>query len=283
MLDPLTGSVGRAGSGRWRRRCGIATGVVLAAQVGALTGYLAQRVLGQYDLALLDATVAPRLLFVAPNLNEAAGRLEADREELLRWVAFHEVTHAVQFTSVPWLREHLGGMLRELLDSLEVKVDARGLMGLPGGGDLRGWSHDPPGRSRVAGHGAERRALIDRMQATMAVIEGHAEHVMDAVGIDVLPVPGRPPGVARATSGEPSAAPAHLRATARARAEDAPVPGRQALLRPRRRGRRNRRARARLERAGGASYPRRARRPRRVDEANSCSATHRLNPGILAL
>ena len=187
MLDPLTGKVAE-GLGPLAAPLRIATGLVLAAQVGALTGYLAQRVLGQYDLALLDATVAPRLLFVAPNLNEAAGRLEADREELLRWVAFHEVTHAVQFTSVPWLREHLAGMLREMLASLEVRVDARGLLNLPGGGDLKGLvTMIRQGDLVTLVMGPDRRALIDRLQATMAVIEGHAEHVMDAVGAEVLP------------------------------------------------------------------------------------------------
>ena len=35
--------------------------------------------------------------------------------------------------------------------------------------------------------GPERKALIDRLQATMALIEGHAEHVMDAAGAPVLP------------------------------------------------------------------------------------------------
>jgi putative hydrolase len=34
--------------------------------------------------------------------------------------------------------------------------------------------------------GEERMAIIDRLQATMAVVEGHAEHVMDAVGRDAL-------------------------------------------------------------------------------------------------
>jgi coenzyme F420 biosynthesis associated uncharacterized protein len=187
LLDPLTGRVAE-GLGPLAAPLRLATGVVLAAQVGALTGYLSQRVLGQYDLALLDATVAPRLLFVAPNLNEAAGKLDADREELLRWVAFHEVTHAVQFTSVPWLREHLGGMLRELLDSLEVNVDTKGLLNLPKGGDIRQLiATIRSGDLVTLVMGDERRAVIDRMQATMAVIEGHAEHVMDAVGADVLP------------------------------------------------------------------------------------------------
>ena len=36
------------------------------------------------------------------------------------------------------------------------------------------------------GAGAERKAVLDRVQATMALIEGHAEHVMDAAGGEVL-------------------------------------------------------------------------------------------------
>ncbi|MEA2354015.1 MAG: hypothetical protein QOD61_144 [Solirubrobacteraceae bacterium] len=186
MLDPITGKVAE-GFGPLAAPLRVATGVVLAAQVGALTGYLAQRVLGQYDLALLDASVAPRLLFVAPNLIESAGKLDADREELLRWVAFHEVTHGVQFSSVPWLRDHLGEMLRELLGSLDVQVDTRGLLNLPKGGDIRQLIETIRSGDLVTlVMGEDRRAVIDRLQATMAVIEGHAEHVMDAVGAEVL-------------------------------------------------------------------------------------------------
>ena len=33
----------------------------------------------------------------------------------------------------------------------------------------------------------QERATLERMQATMAVLEGHAEHVMDAVGAPLLP------------------------------------------------------------------------------------------------
>ena len=33
----------------------------------------------------------------------------------------------------------------------------------------------------------QRKAIIDRLQAVMAIIEGHAEHVMDAAGAAVLP------------------------------------------------------------------------------------------------
>ena len=95
-----------------------ATGLLMGAQVGALTGMLSQRVLGQYDLALLDASVPPRLLLLAPNLAQAAGALQLDRDELVLWVTIHEITHAVQFSGAPWLREHLAGLITELIDGL---------------------------------------------------------------------------------------------------------------------------------------------------------------------
>ena len=98
----------------------------MGAQVGALTGVLSQRVLGQYDLALLDSTVPPRLLLLAPNLAQAARTLELDREELVLWVTIHEITHAVQFSGAPWLREHLAGMITQLIDGLQVSVDSGG-------------------------------------------------------------------------------------------------------------------------------------------------------------
>ncbi|HEY5197883.1 MAG TPA: zinc-dependent metalloprotease [Solirubrobacteraceae bacterium] len=187
ILDPLSGKIGET-MGPLGAPIRLAGGLVLAAQVGALTGYLSQRVLGQYDLGLLDPTVTPRLLFVGPNLNLAAGKLDADREELVRWVAFHEVTHAVQFGSVGWLREHLAGLLQELLAGLTVKVDTKGLFELPGRAGVRDLV-DAIRKGDLVSLvvGADRKATVDRLQATMAVVEGHAEHVMDAVGAEVLP------------------------------------------------------------------------------------------------
>jgi putative hydrolase len=39
--------------------------------------------------------------------------------------------------------------------------------------------------------GEDRWALVEEMQATMSLIEGHAEHTMDAVGAEVLPSLGK--------------------------------------------------------------------------------------------
>jgi uncharacterized protein (DUF2342 family) len=256
LLEPLTEQLGGGGSGS--RSGGItglvsgplrsASGLLLGAQVGALTGALSQRVLGQYDLALLDATVQPRLLLLGPNLAQAARNLGVDRDELVLWVTIHELTHAVQFGGAPWLREHLGGMLKELIAGLRVKLDSQSSNGDPDrnrdlnpnddpdssddpgpnddpdpdadpnpndvpdpNGDparkdgLAGWMGKLGGLSFDAGElrglverarggellrltlGDERWQLVERMQATMSLIEGHAEHTMDAVGAEVLP------------------------------------------------------------------------------------------------
>ena len=122
LLDPIGDKL--AGGGLLGGATRSAAGVLLSVEAGALTGYLSQRVLGQYEFALVDPDAPARLLFVAPNIAGAARKLDADAEQLLQWIAFHEVTHAVQFAGVPWLRPYLAGLLRDLLGSLEVKVDA---------------------------------------------------------------------------------------------------------------------------------------------------------------
>jgi coenzyme F420 biosynthesis associated uncharacterized protein len=164
-------------------------GALLALEVGGLTGLLSQRVLGQYELVLLDPDSRTRLLFLAPNLREAASKLGVDLEQLVAWVGFHEVTHAVQFTSVPWLREHLAGLLRELLESVDVEIDTRQMFSrMPTRADFdKVVAAVREGGIVTLVAGPERMAIVDRLQATMAVIEGHAEHVMDAVGRDALP------------------------------------------------------------------------------------------------
>ena len=133
--------------------------MLVGVEAGGIVGFMGRSVLGQYEIALLDPTRPPRLLLVAPNLRLAAEAFEADEAELLEWVIFHELTHAVQFTGVPWLRDHLAGMLRELLASIKVQVDPGALLrmpSLPSTDDLQG--HVGRGARRRPGrrHGGPR-------------------------------------------------------------------------------------------------------------------------------
>ena len=164
------------------------TGATMAAESGLVIGYMSQRVLGQYEVSLLDVEEPPRLLFVAPNLAKAVRELKTDRESFLGWIVLHELTHVFQFSGVPWLREHLSGLLREYMRTVEVRIEHGAAGGLP--------SFPEPSRIveefREGGLMAivqthEQRRLMKRVQATMAVVEGYSEHVMDVLGERVLP------------------------------------------------------------------------------------------------
>ena len=166
-------------------------GAAMAAEAGLVTGYLAQRILGQYELSLLEPEAPPRLLFVAPNIAEAVEAMGVDRDGFLTWIALHEVTHAFQFSGVGWLRAHLAGLLRKYLASVEVRLERAGQVGRAGLPSLP----DPAklveafreGGLIALAHTPEQRGIIDRVQATMAVVEGYSEHVMDAVGAGLIP------------------------------------------------------------------------------------------------
>jgi coenzyme F420 biosynthesis associated uncharacterized protein len=163
-----------------------AGGAVVAAEIGGLLGLFARRVLGQYELDLTDPQSPPRLLLVGPNLDRAARELGTDRGELVTWVTLHEVTHAVQFGAVDWLRPRLGGALTELLGAMDVKVDPRALLKL-GVDDLKALAESVREGGLVgAVMGAERKAVLDRVQGTMGLVEGHAEWAMDRAGGEVL-------------------------------------------------------------------------------------------------
>jgi putative hydrolase len=148
----------------------IGMGIVLSTEVGVVLGYLAQRVLGQYELVLLDEAVEdrpPRLLFVLPNLGQAVQTFGAEEDEFMTWVALHEVTHAVQFAGVPWLHSHVAGLVRELLKSAEVRLDAPRKLQFPSADEVK----------RVMGHLRQgdlisivtttpEREMLDRVQAS---------------------------------------------------------------------------------------------------------------------
>ena len=77
---------------------------ITGAEVGGLLGFMASKVLGQFD-PFHDPH--GRLLLVAPNVVHVERELDADPRDFRLWVCLHEETHRVQFTAVPWMRDHL--------------------------------------------------------------------------------------------------------------------------------------------------------------------------------
>ncbi|MGV9722647.1 zinc-dependent metalloprotease [Nocardia beijingensis] len=159
-------------------------------QAGAMLAFLSTAILGQYDpFTGADGT----LLLVAPNIVAVERALGVSPSDFRLWVCLHEVTHRVQFSSAPWLGEYMRANVEvlgevgdepmsEMLSRLVEEVRDR----------RRGGAPDDPAARGVVGllratQAPPQRAALDRLLMLGTLLEGHADHVMDAVGPAVVP------------------------------------------------------------------------------------------------
>ncbi len=164
---------------------------VLSTELGLLLGYLARRVLGQYDLALLgrEPLTSGKLYYVEPNIRAVERALGLPGDEFRMWLALHETTHAFEFEAHPWVRMHFNALLTQYMEFLkedaeQLKQGVRGLKVFV----QRARSKDSGAESWIeAVMTPEQRALFNEMQALMCVIEGYSNYVMNVVGRDLLP------------------------------------------------------------------------------------------------
>jgi coenzyme F420 biosynthesis associated uncharacterized protein len=176
LLEPLARRLVPEGKSR--------TGVrrkALGAQIGALFGYVSKKVLGQYDV-FLPPDDEGLIYFVGPNLVETERRFGLPARDFRLWVALHETTHRLQFGSTPWLRGYLRSQIDAYLST--VQVDSRQMME-----QLRRAIDEARAGTAPKGVGGilllltpEQRELFNRMQALMALLEGHASFVMNELG-----------------------------------------------------------------------------------------------------
>ncbi|MBV9844121.1 MAG: zinc-dependent metalloprotease [Kutzneria sp.] len=157
-------------------------------QAGMVLAFLSTRVLGQYD----PFGGSGRLLLVAPNIVGARRAMDVPSADFSLWVCLHEVTHRLQFTAVPWLRDYFAdqvGQLMSLADETAIRVAGR-IPEMVRAAKLRSRSGSPPdpgvGLIELI-QSPEQRAVLDRLIALSTLLEGHADHVMDAVGPAVVP------------------------------------------------------------------------------------------------
>jgi putative hydrolase len=160
--------------------------LLTGAQVGLALGYLGQRVMGQFDLAI------PRhpgpLGFVVSNIQ----RFEADWSlppvEFRAWVALHEVTHRFAFAR-PWVRGHFVELVRDLAEHAEIDLSEleRGLDGLDlSDPDALGRAFEGMGNFFGQASSAEQALRVARVRAFLSAAEGYADHVVDRVGRRML-------------------------------------------------------------------------------------------------
>lgn len=164
---------------------------VLSSQLGILLGYLARRVLGQYDLSLLgkEPVTTGRLYFVEPNINGVVTELGLDPDDFRLWIALHETTHAYEFEAYPWVRDYFNSLLEEYFSYISDDLVKYG-NGIGGVSSLidRARSNLSNGDSWIESvMSGEQRELFNKIQALMSIIEGYSNYIMNAVGERLLP------------------------------------------------------------------------------------------------
>jgi coenzyme F420 biosynthesis associated uncharacterized protein len=184
---PLLDQLMPIGGGLAKATMALANRWVTTRQLGFLLGFMGQRVLGQYDLALLSAEATPgRLLFVEENIRQSARTLGLPLDSFRTWIALHETTHAFEFEAHPWLRPYIAERLERQMTLFGSDVQGLGREAMRGlGRSLRGEAGGEHWLERLMGD--EQKRLFRETQAVMSLLEGFSDYVMDEVGKELVP------------------------------------------------------------------------------------------------
>jgi coenzyme F420 biosynthesis associated uncharacterized protein len=168
---------------------GFLTGRITGAQTGAVLAFVASGILGQYDP--FAGAKEGCLLLVYPNVIAVERQLQVEPSDFRLWVCLHEVTHRVQFTANPWLSEYmsqaLGLLTRDVGEDIGQVVNRLAdFVRNRGAGEPDANSSGILGLVRAIQSEPQRQAL-DQLLVLGTLLEGHADHVMDAVGPVVVP------------------------------------------------------------------------------------------------
>jgi len=196
LIDPVLAKIdseGKAPTGLTRTIGSKVSG----AEIGALMSFMSGKVLGQFDPfwegpspgeATATTPAAGRLMLVAPNIVQAERQLDVDPHDFRLWVCLHEETHRVQFTAVPWLRDHMRGLIAQFVDATELDATSVSRFLSEGLPELvRILRGDSQASIAELFQNERQRAVVDQLTGIMSLLEGHADVVMDGVGPEVIP------------------------------------------------------------------------------------------------
>jgi coenzyme F420 biosynthesis associated uncharacterized protein len=167
------------------------TRAVAGAELGTLLGWMSTRVLGQYDLLLVEDDRPEDqdiVYYVGPNVIALEKRFAFPPREFRLWLALHEVTHRAQFTGIPWMRDHFRTLVegtlgtvepdpKRLLEAIRRAVD-----------ELRAGRNPLDEGGLIALLASpEQHAVLQKVQGLMSLLEGHGDVTMDRAGAAQIP------------------------------------------------------------------------------------------------
>jgi len=164
---------------------------VTGAQLGTMLGWMSSRVLGQYDLLLVEEERPEDqdiVYYVGPNILAMEKRFGFPPREFRLWLALHEVTHRCQFTGIPWLRPHFLSLVEGTLDSVDPDPK-RFLDALRKAVDEMRAGRNPLADGGIVGLLAspEQQVMLAQVGGLMSLLEGHGDVTMDRAGAGLIP------------------------------------------------------------------------------------------------
>lgn len=170
--------------------------MLLGMMAGSTAGHLATRALGHYELPLPRPAHEP-LTLVLRNVDQFADDWTLPREAIRLWVCLSDVAHQ-HVLNLDHVRAHLDGLLGEYVsafsqDPAEIERRMRGL-GIDE--EFGGSEPELEALQRLAGdpdvllsamQSEEQLALMPRIAAVVATVEGYVDWVLDTLGGRLIP------------------------------------------------------------------------------------------------
>jgi len=159
---------------------------VAGAELGMLLGWMSTRVLGQYDLLVIEDENPEDqdiVYYVGSNVAALEKRYAFPERDFRLWLALHEVTHRAQLTGVSWMREHFLGLVSSTME--DADPDPQRLID----GLKRAVAEKRSGRDPLEDGGLtavfatdKQRESLDQIGGLMSLLEGHGDTTMDRAG-----------------------------------------------------------------------------------------------------
>jgi coenzyme F420 biosynthesis associated uncharacterized protein len=187
MLHPLTARVGE----RMARSPVAPIGRrVAGTEMGVLLGFMAQRVLGQYDLLVPDdpgdrqgPQANGAVYYVGANILALEKRYAFRPRDFRLWIAIHEVTHRAQFTAIPWMKQYFLSLVEQALAIVDPDPGRLVQAMVRAADELRQGRNPLDDGGLVALFASrEQRGVLAQVQALMSLLEGHGNSVMNELG-----------------------------------------------------------------------------------------------------
>lgn len=175
MSGPLLGMLGKAG------------GAMFGGQVGQALGGLAAEVLSGSDIGLPLGPEGTAAL-LPHNIEQFAEGLDVEEHDILLYLALREAAHQRLFAHVPWLRQHLIASVEDF--GRGVTIDMSGIEEAMGRLDPT----DPTAMQEALAGGlfepkrsAEQEAALQRLETTLALVEGWVDEVVGQATAERMP------------------------------------------------------------------------------------------------